>query len=464
MVFSSIPFLYYFLPCVLLAYLLTPAKGKNVILLAASLVFYAWSGPSYLLLLVALIAMTFVAGILLEIRRAKQTGGVAAKGMLVAFVCVLVGVLAYFKYADFVIASWNAATQASCPLLHIVLPIGISFYTFQMLSYLVDVYRGETAAQKNIIALALYIAMFPQLIAGPIVRYQDIEKQLTGRHSTWQQLESGSCRFVIGLAKKVLLANELGTLCQIFRESEAKSVLFYWVYAVALCLQIYLDFSAYSDMAIGLGRLFGFSLPENFQYPYIAQSITEFWRRWHISLGTWFRDYVYIPLGGSRVNRWKWYRNILIVWMLTGLWHGAAWNFLAWGIYFAILLVIEKHWLLIRLEKLGGLGHLYVLFVVLLGFVVFNAADLTQAIADIKCLIGMGGLPIVTADTLYYLKSYGVTLLLGALGSTPIPKRIWEKKSGELWAVKMCALLLLFLLCTAYLADGSFNPFLYFRF
>lgn len=464
MVFSSIPFLYYFLPCVLLAYLLTPAKGKNIVLLAASLLFYAWGGSVYLLLLLTLIAMTFAAGILLERCRAKKRGSVAPKWMLAAFVGLLAGVLGYFKYADFVIVSWNAATQASCPLLHIALPIGISFYTFQMISYLVDVYRGETAAQKNLISLALYIAMFPQLIAGPIVRYQDIAKQLTDRRSTWQQLESGSCRFVIGLAKKVLLANELGTLCQIFRGSEAKSVLFYWVYAAALCLQIYLDFSAYSDMAIGLGRLFGFSLPENFKYPYISKSITEFWRRWHISLGTWFRDYVYIPLGGSRVNRWKWYRNILIVWMLTGLWHGAAWNFIIWGLYFGILLVIEKSWLLTKLEQMGGFGHIYVLFMVLCSFVIFNAADLTQAIADITCLLGMGGLPIATAETLYYLKSYGVTLLLGALASTPIPKRIWEKKRGELWAVKMGALLLLLLLCTAFLADGSFNPFLYFRF
>lgn len=464
MVFSSIPFLYYFLPCVLLVYFAAPPKGKNIVLLMASLIFYAWGEPVYLLLLMALLALTFAAGTLLENGREKGRESMTQKWMLTAFVCLLVTVLGYFKYADFLIASWNAATQASCPLLHIALPIGISFYTFQMISYLADVYRGEMPAQRNLISLALYIAMFPQLIAGPIVRYKDIARQLDERHCTWQMLERGSSRFVIGLSKKVLLANELGALCQIFRSSEEKSVLFYWIYAAALCLQIYLDFSAYSDMAIGLGSLFGFSLPENFQYPYISKSITEFWRRWHISLGTWFRDYVYIPLGGSRTKKWKWYRNILIVWLLTGLWHGAAWNFIVWGICFGILLVIEKSWLLERLEKLGRFSHIYVLFVVMLSFVIFNAVDMQQAIADIRCLLGMGGLPLVTAEAAYYLKSYGVTLLIGALASTPIPKRLWEKKRGDLWAVKMGGLLLLLLLCTALLADGSFNPFLYFRF
>ena len=360
-------------------------------------------------------------------------------------------------------------TGMNLSLLRLALPIGISFYTFQIISYTLDVYRGETA-QKNIIHLAAYIAMFPQLIAGPIVRYCDIAGQLACREHSWHKVALGIRRFVIGLAKKILLANQLGELCSVFRASEEKSVLFYWLYAVAFALHIYFDFSGYSDMAIGLGKVFGFRFLENFNYPYISSSITEFWRRWHISLGTWFRDYVYIPLGGNRKGKRRQLLNILVVWMLTGFWHGAAWNFILWGLFFAVLLTLEKLWLLNILKRNRLLAHVYTLFFVLLSFVVFNAENMGQAFSDITGLFGGGGIPFISAEAVYCLKSFGIVLLAGGVGATPAVhdfiKRLSENTVGGkiLNLVEPIGLALLMLVMTAYLVDGSFNPFLYFRF
>ena len=338
MIFSSIPFLYYFLPVVLILYFLAPKVLKNPVLLLSSLFFYGWGEPKYVFLMVVTILSGYVFGLLIE----RFSGKGLSKVFLVLSVLVSLAGLAYFKYADFFIQNFNALTGFSVPFLRLALPIGISFYTFQILSYTVDVYRGTVKAQKNPIHLATYVALFPQLIAGPIVRYQDVEKQLVSRTHSFEKASAGCRRFILGLAKKILIANTLGELCQVFTQSAELSVLYYWLYAVAYMLQIYYDFSGYSDMAIGLGKIFGFELLENFNYPFISKSITEFWRRWHISLGTWFRDYVYIPLGGNRLGRTRQLFNIFVVWLLTGFWHGAEWNFIIWGLYFGVLLTFEK--------------------------------------------------------------------------------------------------------------------------
>ena len=457
MLFSSISFLYYFLPCVLVLYFLVPRHFKNVILLITSLFFYAWGEPRLVLLMLATIAIGYVLGILIE-RDAKRK----KLYLVFAIVCFL-GVLGYFKYANFFVDNFNQVTGLSIPLVRVLLPIGISFYTFQILSYNIDVYRGEVKAQRNPIDLAAYITMFPQLIAGPIVRYKDVAVQLESREHNISKVADGIRRFVFGLSKKILIANVLGEMCEGFRLSDDKSVLFYWMYAIAFSLHIYFDFSGYSDMAIGLGKIFGFDFLENFNYPYISKSITEFWRRWHISLGNWFRDYVYIPLGGSRVKRGRHLFNILVVWMLTGFWHGAAWNFIIWGLYFAVLLVVEKTFLLKYLERSKVLSHIYVLFTVVVSFVIFNASSITQVLADIGGMFGKGGLPLVSAEALYYLKSYAVIGVLAIVGATPLPKKIVSRWKGLQYAEPV-VLLVLLIMITAYLVDGSFNPFLYFRF
>ncbi len=472
MLFSSISFLYYFLPPTILLYFAVPKPLKNTVLLLMSLLFYAWGGPKYVLLMLSSILIGYVSGLVLE----KARNSRAAKFVLVIFVTAELSLLVYFKYADFFLSNFNAATGLSIPLLKLVLPIGISFYTFQVLSYTVDVYRGEVPAQRNLISLAMYVALFPQLIAGPIVRYRDIQKQLKEREVTVERFYGGLQRFLYGLAKKVLLANQLGLFCDLFRSADTHTVLFYWGYAVAFTLHIYFDFSGYSDMAIGLGRLFGFDFRENFNYPYAARSITEFWRRWHMSLGTWFRDYVYIPLGGNRVSVPRHVCNILIVWLLTGFWHGADWNFLLWGLLFAVLLIVEKY----AFSRTGEgefkrlssklLCHVYVMFFVILGFVLFNAAGMKGALADLKGMFGLGELRFSDEVTFYYLRSYAVIFLLGILGSLPLAKamvrRVGETKCGAavLSVLGPITSVLLLLVSTAYLVDGSFNPFLYFRF
>ncbi len=476
MVFSGIPFLYYFLPCVLLAYFVVPKPFRNFILLVASLLFYAWGEPVYVFLMLFSIVLGFLTGILMEKSMDKGWRVFMPGRILAGSVLVFAGLFIFFKYTDFFISNINGLTGSMIPLLEIALPIGISFYTFQIISYLVDVYRKDVPAQKNFISLAAYVSMFPQLIAGPIVRYKDVSAQLKERRTTWQMAEAGITRFIIGLSKKILIANELGELCNLFRDSQDKSVLFYWLYAVAFMIHIYFDFSGYSDMAIGLGKILGFTFPENFNYPYIAGSITDFWRRWHMTLGSWFRDYVYIPLGGNRVPKIKWFRNIFIVWMFTGIWHGAAWNFLFWGLYFAILLIIEKRGLLMLLEKRKWLKHVYLLFFVLISFVIFNAPDMWTAFEDIGRLFGAGDLPFASTEAIYYLKSYGITMIVGIIGCLPIipwiTNKLAEIKEQKpvlvmdvlLGVLKPVILIALVVLSTAYLVDGSFNPFLYFRF
>lgn len=465
MVFSSIPFLYYFLPCVLLLYFAVPSRMKNTVLLLTSLVFYAWGEPKFVFVMLLSIIQGYVFGILIE-----RSGGKRAKLYLALSAVFSLGMLAYCKYADFFIQNFNAVTGLSVPLLKVTLPIGISFYTFQILSYTVDVYRKEVSAQRNFINLAAYVAMFPQLIAGPIVRYSDIAQQLNGRTHSMEKCSLGIRRFILGLSKKVLIANTLGELCTNFKVTNDKSVLFFWLYAVAYSLHIYFDFSGYSDMAIGLGKIFGFDFLENFNYPYISKSVTEFWRRWHISLGSWFRDYVYIPLGGNRVSKPRWFLNILTVWLLTGLWHGAAWNFIVWGLFFAALLVFEKLCFLKVLDRIGPLRYAYVMLAVVFSFVIFDAASMTDALVYIEGMLGMGGVPLVSAEGVYYLKSYALILITAIVGATPlITKALNRLKSNKLCeriinTAEPAVLILLLCVVTGYIADGSFNPFLYFRF
>ena len=461
MLFSGIPFLYYFLPAVLLCYFLVPHQLKNGVLLLFSLVFYGWGEPKLVFLMIFTIAVFYLCGLAMG-KAAQQRW---KKFWLMVSVVVSLSLLGLFKYADFFIGSINAVTDLSLPLLKLALPVGISFYTFQCLSYTIDVYRGAAEVQKDPVAFGAYVTLFPQLIAGPIVRYVDVAQELKHRSHTWENLAYGLRRFLVGLGKKVILADNFALLIKIFRESGEPSVLFYWMYAVAFLLNIYFDFSGYSDMAIGLGRIFGFHFLENFNYPYLSKSITEFWHRWHMSLGSWFRDYVYIPLGGNRVSRGRWIFNILVVWMLTGAWHGAAWNFVLWGLLYAVLLLAEK-WIP-GLQKLPSfLCHGYVLLATVLGFVLFNAESVTQAGSDIAALFGFGGLPVVTAETLYYLRSYALLFVLGFVGATPVVKlaarKISETKAGPV--LELLMLVVLLLVCTGYLVDGSFSPFLYFRF
>ena len=458
MLFSGIPVLFYFLPAVLILYFLVPRKMRNGVLLLGSLLFYAWGEPKYVILMVASILLFYAYGLAVEKSRRPKL-------WLTVAVCTGAAMLGLFKYADFAVENFNALTGLSVPLLRLALPIGISFYTFQCVSYVIDVYRKDTKAQRNLIHFGTYVAMFPQLIAGPIVRYVDVERELVDRRTTAEDFADGLFLFLTGLGKKVLIANTLGELTTIFRASGEKSVLFCWLYAIAFALHIYFDFSGYSDMAVGLGRIFGFRFPRNFDYPYISGSVTEFWRRWHMTLGGWFRDYVYIPLGGNRVSRGRWVFNILVVWMLTGLWHGAAWNFVIWGLLFAALLLLEK-WVPGIRKMPGVLRHGYVLLVVVVSFVIFNAASMAEAFGDLKGMFGLAGLPLVTTESLYYLRSNLPLLLVAAVGATPLVKRCaqWLDKRQWSFVLRFVVALALLLICTAYLVDGSFNPFLYFRF
>ena len=468
MLFSSIPFLYYFLPCVIILYFAVPKCLKNSVILLSSLFFYAWGEPEYLIFMLISITQGYVFGILIERYHDRKW----SKIFLAASVLISLGLLGYCKYADFFIRNFNAATGLSIPLLKIALPIGISFYTFQILSYVIDVYRRDEKTQKNYINLAAYIAMFPQLIAGPIVRYTDIAGQLENRKHSMDDIAAGIRRFLIGLSKKILIANILGELISIYKASQEKSVMFLWLYAIAYMLHVYFDFSGYSDMAIGLGRVFGFHFPENFNYPYISGSITEFWRRWHMSLGTWFRDYLYIPLGGNRRSRPRWLFNIFIVWVAPGFWHGAEWNFVLWGILFAVLLMAEKLWLLKILNqlKLHFFKHIYTLFLVTISFVIFDAVSVREAFSTIISMLGFSSLPAVSFESIYYLKSYAVILMTAILGATPVMagfiRRIRQMKYGTpvINVFELVYLTALLVVCTAYLIDGSFNPFLYFRF
>ena len=462
MVFTSINFLYYFLPTVLILYFIVPKKYKNLLLLISSLLFYFYGEPKYIILMIIEIVLAYFEARLIEKYKSKE--------IFIFSIFIHVLLLCIFKYTNFLITNINGIFNTNISLLNIVLPIGISFYTFQIISYLVDVYKEKVKAQKNFISLATYVSLFPQLIAGPIVRYETINGELDNRKQTFNDFSSGISRFIIGLSKKVLIANILGELCNIFILSNEKTVLFYWIYGISYSLQIYFDFSAYSDMAIGLGRMFGFHFMENFDYPYISKSITEFWRRWHISLSSWFKDYVYIPLGGSREGTFKLIRNILIVWLLTGLWHGSEWTFVIWGMFIGILLVIEKLLLNKYIEKLPSIvRRIYTLFIIMISFIIFSGSNINESFNNIVGLFNFSN-PFINKFTMHYLKDYGLVLIIAIFLSTPILKntiiKLKENKkiNNIINILDIIVLLILLVIVTSYLIDSSYNPFLYFRF
>ena len=466
MLFSSITFLCYFLPAAILLYFVVPASMKNAALLLSSLVFYAWGEPKYVLLMAGSIISGYVFGLLTE----HFQGRPLSKIFMIASITVSLSFLLFFKYCNFFIGNFSAVTGIALPLLKITLPVGISFYTFQIISYTADVYMKKAKANRNIINFAAYVSLFPQLVAGPIVRYTEIEGQLRERQHSIDKAAEGIRLLVTGLSKKVLIADSLGELCSVYTESSESSVLFSWIYALSFSMQVYFDFSGYSDMAIGLGKIFGFDIGRNFNYPFISGSITEFWRRWHISLGSWFRDYVYIPLGGNRTTRLKYFRNILVVWMLTGLWHGASWNFVLWGLYFAVFLTAEKFLLMNFIKKHRLFAHLYTLFIVAVSFVIFSFSDLSEAGRCLTAMAGFGRIPWLTEEHGYYIRSFLPVLVIAAIGSTPLLSfavRKIKQKEKCMKAVNTAepiVLVLLLFLSTAYLVDGSFNPFMYFRF
>lgn len=463
MVFAGLTFLYCFLPIVLVLYYLAPRRWKNHVLLIASLVFYYIGEQKLVLIMVATILLNYGFALAIE----KFRGNTASKTLLIVAVAMNLAILGYYKYTDFFISSFNSGFSASVPLMNIALPIGISFYTFQAMSYTIDVYRGDTVAAKNPCKVATYITLFPQLIAGPIVRYSDVARELDNRKCTVNDFGYGVSRFCMGLGKKVLLANALSELVKTATYTDEKTMLLSWMAAIAYTLQIYFDFSGYSDMAIGLCKMFGFHIGENFNYPYISASVTEFWRRWHISLGTFFRDYVYIPLGGNRVSKWRWLCNIAIVWFLTGLWHGAAWNFVLWGVLYGVLLAMEKLFLKKVLSRLPRiLGVCYTMFFVVVGFVIFSSNSMKEVGSSLGTMFGISQVPFAGTETLYLLRSYAVTFVIAILAATPLLPGLVKKfkdNSVVMIAEPLWAFLLL-ILSTAYLVDGSFNPFLYFRF
>ncbi len=464
MVFSSLEFLLRFLPAVLLLYFVVPGRLKNPFLLAASLFFYAWGEPVYVALMIVSCLVNYLLGLAID----RYRGTTTAKSALVVAIVANLLALGFFKYADFLIETVNKVFGSSIGLLSLPLPIGISFYTFQALSYIVDAYRDRTPVQKNPVALAMYITLFPQLVAGPIVRYPTIAPELDRRAHSLDMFAQGVHRFVVGLGKKVLIANNVGTIWASAMATAAPSVLGSWLGIVAFALQIYFDFSGYSDMAIGLGRMFGFHLPENFCFPYISQSITEFWRRWHMSLGQWFRDYLYIPLGGNRVSQAKWVRNVLVVWFLTGLWHGASWNFCLWGLYFGVLLMVEKLFLGRLLERLPGvLRHAYALLIVLIGWVLFELDSIPAILGYLGDMFALNGIDLYNPESLYVLRSNLVLLLIATIGAVPLAENLYQRVSEHVLVrtVVMPAFYALVLVAsTAYVVDSSFNPFLYFRF
>ena len=461
MLFSGITFLYIFLPFTAL-YFVIPKKWRNAFLLIVSLIFYFSGEPIYTLLLLFSSLSDWLHGLYIE----KHRGEKKAKIALISAIVINLLMLGFFKYTDFFISTANTLFSTEIPLLNIRLPIGISFFTFQTMSYSIDVYRGDARAQKNLASFATYVCLFPQLIAGPIVRYTDIENELENRKTTVEMASQGIRRFCVGLGKKVLIANLLGEICANFIASDEKSVLFYWLNAVAFSLQIYFDFSGYSDMAIGLGKIFGFNFPENFDHPFVSRSITEFWRRWHMTLGSWFRDYVYIPLGGNRVSALKWVRNIAVVWILTGFWHGAQWNFVLWGVFFGVVLAIEKLWLGRIIEKMPkALKHVYTLALVLVSFVIFNADGLLGVWEHLRSMFGFADIPLISGQAIYNLQSYALILIVAIIGSTNLPKKVWNSFAKHTAVVlePVCSALIL-IVATAFIINGSFNPFLYFRF
>ena len=472
MVFSSLLFLFRFFPIVLILYFISPKKFRNAILFFSSLVFYAWGEPIYVSIMLFSTIVDYTHGALVS--HFKERGeDKKAKLAVLSSMVINLSILGFFKYGDFIISNVNSLLHTNIGTLNLALPIGISFYTFQTMSYTIDVYRGEAKMQKNIISFGAYVALFPQLIAGPIVQFKTIAKQLDTRQESVDEFSYGIRRFMVGLGKKVLLANNIGMLWTAISANPTAEipVLTAWIGIIAFAFQIYFDFSGYSDMAIGLGHLFGFRFLENFNYPYTSKSITEFWRRWHISLGTWFRDYVYIPLGGNRKGFPKQIRNIVIVWLLTGIWHGASWNFVFWGVYFGILLIIEKLFLLKYLEKVPVfLSRFYTLFLVLISWAIFAFDDFKSGVYYIGAMFGVYNTGFANTETIYILYNNIVLLVILILASTQIPAkmagRYMEKLKGNSTSVILQGLFMLsvFIICIAYLVDASYNPFLYFRF
>ncbi len=459
MLFTSISFLYVFLPIVFLLYFITPKRFRNYILLIASLIFYFIGEPKYVLILVFSSISDYIHALIIEKYRGEKKSTYA----LISSIVINVSLLMFFKYADFFIGIINSVFHLHIAYLYIPLPIGISFFTFQTMSYSIDVYRGEVEAEKKFSTLFTYVCLFPQLIAGPIVRFKDISNELHHRIISYEDIYIGIKKITFGLFKKIIIANNMGQLGVIFEGSSDKSVLFFWMYSISFALQIYFDFSGYSDMAIGLGRIFGFQFPENFNYPFISKSITEFWRRWHMTLGSWFRDYLYIPLGGNRKGLLNNLRNILFVWMLTGLWHGASFNFLLWGLYFGVILILEKVFILKLLNKLpAALQHIYVLFVATISFVIFNSESFSEFIYTIKGMFGLLDVNVVSVEALYYLKSYAILFIIAILFSTEIFKKLPSKKIYKIAEPIIIGSVLL--VTTSFLVEGGFNPFLYFRF
>ena len=463
MVFSSVSFLVFFLPCLLVLYFIVPQRyrgARNLILLAFSLAFYACGGPKFLLLMLLSIAINYCCGLLAG---PKHRPAVRKAGVTLAAVLGL-GLLGWFKYAGF-FGEMLHALMPFLPVPQVTLPIGISFFTFQGLSYVIDVSRDDAAVQRNPLKLALYISFFPQLVAGPIVRYTTVADEIDERQESVSEFSAGAVRFLFGLAKKMLLANAVAQVADAAFSAVSPSVALAWLGAVAYTFQIYFDFSAYSDMAIGLGRMFGFHFLENFNYPYVSRSITEFWRRWHISLGTWFREYLYIPLGGNRVSKPRLFFNLLVVWAATGIWHGASWNFLIWGLYFAVLLILEKAFLGKLLQKLpAALQHLYTLFLVLVSWAIFAVEDFGHMGAYLKAMFGLGG-GLTNDNVSYYFFSFLPMLIIAAVASTPLAAKLW-KRLPEKPRLALLPILLLagLVFSTAYLVDATYNPFLYFRF
>lgn len=467
MLFSSISFLYYFLAASLIIYFIVPFKFKNLVLLVASLAFYFYGEPVYTLLMLGTAFSSYIHGLLIDHFRGRKL----SKVFLWSSVITSVLVLGFFKYSDFFISNVNSIFHTKISLLGLALPIGISFYTFQTLSYTIDVYRGEAKVQKSFIRLATYVALFPQLIAGPIVRYTTVEEELSNRKHSFENFSYGVNRFIIGLGKKVLIADTLYAMATSLHTMKEASVGGMWLYAISISLYTYFDFSGYSDMAIGLGRIFGFHFLENFNYPFISKNVAEFWRRWHISLGSWFRDYVYIPLGGNRVPVLRWMFNILVVWFLTGFWHGADWTFIVWGLYFAVFLVLEKFVLNKFFAKLPRFfSHIYVTIAILISFVIFHGVGMSGAISDLGSMFGTANLPFWSSETTYNLLSYIFVLIIAIIGATPLVKNAILKLKEKANICRVINVLepvfhvAVLLITTAYFVDGSFSPFLYFRF
>lgn len=467
MLFSSILFMFVYLPVVLAIYYITPLKWRNIWLFIVNFIFYGWGEPIYIALMLFSITINYINGI--HIAKHRDGNRKKAKGILIFNIIINLAMLFVFKYTDLFISTFNSIVgYEAVPLLNLALPIGISFYTFQTMSYCIDVYRGDSDAQKNFMSFGTFVALFPQLVAGPIIRYKDIDKQLVSRSHTMDKFAGGVQRFTIGLAKKVLLANNVGALWDTYAAmgSSELTLAGSWLGIIAFTFQIYFDFSGYSDMAIGIGRMLGFEFLENFRHPYISRSVTEFWRRWHISLGAWFRDYVYIPLGGNRRGQARQYLNIMIVWSLTGFWHGANWTFVMWGAYYGILMIIEKRFLLKRLERAPSIiSHTYVMLITILGWVTFQLNSIQEAAVYYKAMFGFGQAGLSAPSDGYYFASFVIVLVVAAIACTSIPRNLYNKLPEKLRGIATPLLILLGLvICTAYLVDATYNPFLYFRF